>query len=199
MKKASSYKVGLGKPFLDRAGVIFIVFILITLIFGGSAVYAEYKTGQLKEKVVKPVQKFISQIAKSLENTDPPKNLTNPSVLISTSSATIKIETNTNTGSKKTNSTTTVTYPTPVPYRYNSNTSTKSYEQSVKEMNEKADAAYQEALKQQAAWSAQKQQENQAWFQQQSAQNDAAAKASYDSAVKKMQEDTEAWKKAHGF
>lgn len=197
MPKHSSYKIGLGRPFLDRASLVFIFFVFITFAFGGTAVYAEYKTGQLREKVIKPVQKFISEIAKALETTDPPKNLTNPNVLISTSSATIKIETNINTGSKETNATTTITYPkptaipTPVRYAYN----TKSYEQSVKEMNEKADAAYQEALKQQAAWAAQKKAENQAWFQQTS----AAAKTSYDEAVKKMQEDTEAWKKAHGF
>lgn len=199
MAKRSPYKISLGQAFLDRSSLIFLLFIVITFLLGGSAVYAEYKTGQLREKVVKPVQKFISEVAKGFESIDPPKNLTNPNVLISTSSATIKIETNVNTGSKKTNTTTTITYPTPTPYRYNSNTTTKSYEQSVAEMNAKADAAYQEALKQQAAWAEQQKAKGQLWLQTQSAQNAAEAKAEYDAAVKKMQEETEAWKKAHGF
>lgn len=193
MKKRSPYKIGLGRPFLDRAGLIFTLFILITLIFGGTAVYAEYKTGQIREKIVKPVQKFVSEVAKSFEEKDSPKNLTDPNILISTSSATIKVETktnvkvetntgSTNTGSipKRTNTTTITTYPTPAPIQYQG----KSYEQSLQELD---------------AWSKQKQQENQQWFQQQSQQSEAAAKSWYDQKVQESQQQLEQWKKEHGF
>lgn len=190
MRKHSPYKIGLGRAFLDRAGLIFTVFILITLIFGGTAVYAEYKTGQIREKIVKPVQKFVSEIAKSFEEKDSPKNLTDPNTLIATSSATIKIETNIKTDSgsnpKTTKTTTTITYPTPAPiqYQYSTGGQGKSYEESLKELD---------------AWSKQKQQENQAWFQQQSQQSEAAAKSWYDQRVQESQQKLEEWKKEHGF
>lgn len=190
MGKHSPYKIGLGRAFLDRAGLIFTVFILITFVFGGTAVYAEYKTGQIREKIVKPVQKFVSEIAKSFEEKDSPKNLTDPNILISTSSATIKVNTETNvnikTGSgpnpKTTNTTTTITYPTPAPIKYEYNT--KSYEDSLKELE---------------AWSQQKKAENQKWFEEQSAKNEAASKTWFDQKVQESQQNLEQWKKEHGF
>lgn len=199
MKKHSSYRIGLGRAFLDRAGLIFTIFILITLFSGGSAIYAEYKTGQLKEKVVKPVQKFVSEVAKSFEDTEPPKNLTDPNILISTSSATIKIETKTdvnvetNSGStsKRTDTTTTYSTPTPIKYEYN----TKSYGDSLKELDE---------------WSKQKQAENDAWFNQkveenkkrseeQNKQNEQAAQNWFNQKVEEAKKWQEEWKKEHGF
>lgn len=203
-KYHSPHKIGLGQAFLNRAGLIFSLMILVVLLSGGSAVYAEYKTGQLNEKVVKPVKKFASEVIKAFEEKDPPKNLTNPNVLISTSSATIKIESDGEVEIKTNNGTTvkstikkTTSSPTPTPKAVQYNT--KSYEQSVKEMNEKADKAWEEALKRQSEWSAQKKAENQKWYEEQTTKNEAESKAWFDQKVQESQQSLEQWKKEHGF
>ena len=199
MKKNPVYKIGLGRAFLNRAGIIFILFILITLLLGGSAVYAEYKTGEIGKKVIQPVKEMLAGIAKSLKSED--KNTAESDIFISTSSATIRVnedldlENTIRTGNKTTTTIKTTVYPTAKPANYN----TKSYEQSVQEMNEKAQKQYEEALKAQEAWSNQKQAENQAWFESASNQNKQQAQDWYNAEVQKAKEATEQWKKDHGF
>jgi len=196
MNKVSP-KTALGQAFLNKASVIFLSLILLTILSTASAVYAEYKTGELTKIVLEPAKKFFSEVAKSFETTPPPEGLTDPESIVATGSATVEFKTNikTNTGSNSKTTTTTITYPkaTSVPIN------TKSYEESVAEMNAKADQKYQEALKAQEAWSKQKQAENQAWFNEQSAKNEATSKTWYDQKVQESQQALEQWKKEHGF
>lgn len=191
-KQAPYYSIGLGNKVLIRAQVIFLVILILVIGTSGSAVYAGYKSGQLKRVFVEPIRSFFSSLA-------------NPEASIS-GQPSLEYKVNVETASPTATSlksnpqptqTTKPSIQTNTPtYTIQNNT---SYQDQIKAMNAKADQEYQDALKAQQQWAQQQQQQGQQWLQQQSAQNDAAAKASYDQQVQQMQQQTEDWKKAHGF
>lgn len=166
-----AYKVGLGREFLDRTALIFIILFLILLATGGSAVYAEFKTGELNKRFVEPTKKFFSDIGKAFEVDTTKDGLSNVEVNINYK-GNVKINT-------ETSSTPAVPTPFPIP-AYPS----KSYE---------------EALKEQEAWSQQKQSENQKWFEEQTAKNEQASQDWFNQKVQESQKQLEEWKKQHGL
>ncbi len=192
----SRYQTGLGDTFLTRMRVIFLVLIAIVFLSSGTAIYAGVKTGQLERVFVQPAKDFITSWQKIAEESDR-KAAETESILnyIATSSAetnvktnnSVKVNTKTNQNNQtqkstgQTNPNTYIPAATPITYpTYD----TKSLQEEIREMNEKADKEYQEALKRQDAWAEQKSAENQKWFEE---------------AKQKQLEDLEQWKKEHGF
>lgn len=169
-KHHQPHKIGLGRAFLDRASLIFVVLILLVIASTSSAIYAEYKTGYLHKKLVKPVQDFFNEAGKALQNTTP--DLTDVHTTISTSSGSINIDIKTNIQTDYSTPYSTPYY-TPIKSIY---LTPYSYPTPLK--------SYEELLEEQEAWSKQKQAENQAW---------------YDQKVQESLKQLEEWKKLHGF
>lgn len=186
------YKTGLGEEMLEKSRAIFLVLTILVLITSSSAMYAGFKSGEIQKEIVDPVNQLISSVikeykAKPSAPTPISTKYINTFIYDNQSDTTDTTETTTYTTTtpvKQPTTTvrikTTVTTPTPV-YRQ---TNTKSYEERVKEMQEKADADWAAALKRQAELSAESEAKNDAWFEQQKAESQAR---------------TEAWKKEHGF
>ena len=197
-RKNSNYQIGLGAAMLRRSRIVFLILTTIMLTTSGSAVYAGFQSGEIQQKIVQPTKKFFSAIADSWKESTQssiPSYTVNTLIYNATSSATVKTSVTTNKNGNNSQPVKTNTTPQQVQYTYDNT----DYEQAIKKQNEAAQKAWEDALKKQEEWSKQKQQENQQWFNQATQQDAQAAKASYDAAVQKMQQDTEAWKKAHGF
>ncbi|MEK7617308.1 MAG: hypothetical protein AAB414_04590 [Patescibacteria group bacterium] len=187
----SQHQIGLGTQFLNRATLIFGLLLFITLASFGTALYADIKVGFFKEKIAQPVEKFFSEVGKTLEATPSP-DLTdvdeikfpaggNNNINITISGDSVDDEEHYNTPKSKTNYNYEIKYLTPAYYTpYLTPQSTYftpySYPTPLK--------SYDQLLKEQAEWSKQKQAENQAWF---------------DQKVQESQKELEEWKKAHGF
>lgn len=186
-KSSSVYKTTLGDKTLNRARIIFGVFLIIVVMILGTTIFAESKTGELRKKLAEPFNNLAKAIESAIneETSSLIKNnrvnvftYSTSNSISSTSAKTITPPKNANTVFKPVVTQTQVQTQTQVAVP------TKSYEQSVVEMKAKAEAEYQAALKKQAEWS-------------------AAQKAASDQRMKDLEAwskaDLEAWKKAHGF
>ncbi|MBI4130545.1 hypothetical protein HY468_04465 [Candidatus Roizmanbacteria bacterium] len=90
------YRVGLGRPFLDRARNIFLVITVLFIGISVSVVYAGIQSGELEKKFVNPVKETIVEIIQSLTTSsisDVP-SVPESSSFIATSSSEIRVDIN---------------------------------------------------------------------------------------------------------
>lgn len=186
---------------LLRSRTIFLALTLLTILTSGSAMYAGFKSGEIQKRIIDPAKQFIAKVIEDykVESSKPKTQVNTLRYDYSSGTTTTTVRTIDNTTTPKTTVTTKTIIITPAPKATYYQPETKSYEQSVQEMNANAKKAWEEALKKQEAWSNEQKAKNQQWYTQTTTKNAAESKAAYDAAVKKMQEDTEAWKKANGF
>lgn len=186
LKKSSYYQVGLGDKFLFRAKIIFSIVLVITLGLSGSAIYAGISNGQIEKNIIKPIKSFWEESTKvyptpSLTPIENLKIKDTDSNSSSNSKSTIEINTNTNNNLPQSNtSTTNRTYTIPTSTPRPTLPPQKSWEDTVREMDERA---------------AQKRAENDAWFNQKAAENQALYQQRTEAAQKSLEE----WKKQNGF
>lgn len=200
-KKAASspqnyYQVGLGDSMLYRSRIIFLSLTVLVSVSLGYAILTGIKSGAIKRNIIDPTKHFVSAMLAESTASATPRAINTINLYTSTSSATIPNKPSAAPSTPKINTNTySNTNSQPTQYQYN----TKSYEETIKAQNAAAQKAWEDALKKQQEWSDQKRAENQNWFNTQSAKDAAQSKSWYDEQVQKMQQDTDAWKKAHGF
>lgn len=153
--KTSSQKIGLGNSFLNRARWIFFLLLFFVFNITVAAVYVGAHTGDLEERVVKPLASFWEDFQASLEEDstelEPLDTPATPSS--STTRSEVHVEINTTGSSGSTNTEvfkytypTATPWPTATPYVY----SGPSYEERVEQMQQEADKRWEEALERQA-------------------------------------------------
>lgn len=192
------YQIGLGAKALLRARLIFLVFSVLTILSLVGVVYAESKTHQISQTVLRPLKALVAELTKPSSSTagSDIEFLTNYNE--STSSA---VKTNTETKIIINNNSKTSSPKTQTIYKFSPAPAAPS---TV------SDQAYQDWVKQSNEWFAAQKAANEAWYQSQVSQQDAKysadynakvsqMNADYNAAVEQAKKDQEAWKAAHGF
>lgn len=192
------YSISLGSKVLSRARKILGFLLLLVVILTIAGIHQGVVSKDFDKMLVQPFRQFATDLEKATEPTPPPSlSLEKINISTSISTSSVKINTTLKQNTPNNNNTTSnrKTYAAPTFAPQPTLPPQKSFEERVREMNERADKQYQEALKVQEEWSKQKSAENQAWFQQQS----EAAKKSQEQWWAQKQKELEEWKKQNGF
>lgn len=185
------YSVGLGTKVLSRARKILGSLFLLSVVLIIAGVHQGVVSGEFDKVFIQPFKQF----AADLEKASIPVPTLAPLPVLSPAPSLSPTNTPKNSTTIRTIYNTFTNPPQPIQKTYPTQPPQKSWEERVREMNEKADQEYQKALQAQEEWSKQKSQENQEWFNQQT----EAAKQSQDEWWAQKQKELEEWKKQNGF